>query len=315
MLDAQFVDRNGGSLLQRIRRIAAANPTPEPPGSRLAGSVLSLALLTATMSIVATAPNVSGDEEVQPKSVQHQVGPDSPEPPTNTGTLRGRVIFNGTHPPRNKIAIDKDHVALEGKELFDESLIVDTGGGVANVFIWLQDANVPAPPVDKPPPPATLRIKNLRYDPHALAMTTSQKLLVVNDDPVATSPIFPTQTNPPTSIVTPRNSKHALQFHRAERLPIPVTASVHPWLKASLLVRDNPYFAITEEDGRFEIKNLPPGEWTFQFWHESAGYLKHKTGWPKGRLGVTINEGVSDIGKIDVTYEDFDLSRTAEPEP
>ena len=56
-------------------------------------------------------------------------------------------------------------------------------------------------------------------------------------------------------------------------LPTRVDCSIHAWMKAWLIILDHPYVAITDEDGRFEIKNVPAGEWTFRFWHERPGYL------------------------------------------
>jgi hypothetical protein len=36
-------------------------------------------------------------------------------------------------------------------------------------------------------------------------------------------------------------------------------------------VTDNPHHARTGTDGRFEIRNVPPGTWTLRVWHETIG--------------------------------------------
>jgi hypothetical protein len=38
-----------------------------------------------------------------------------------------------------------------------------------------------------------------------------------------------------------------------------------------LLVTDNPYFAVTGEDGSFTLADVPPGEYTVEAWHEKLG--------------------------------------------
>ena len=73
-----------------------------------------------------------------------------------------------------------------------------------------------------------------------------------------------------------------------------------------ILVRELPYFAITDADGNFEIKNLPPGKWTFRLWHERPGYISqlNRDGKdeqvPAGRVTLTIKPGENDLGEIRV---------------
>jgi uncharacterized protein (DUF2141 family) len=45
----------------------------------------------------------------------------------------------------------------------------------------------------------------------------------------------------------------------------------HPWMRAYVNVMTNPYFAVSKPDGSFEIKNLPPGEYTLAAVHEKFG--------------------------------------------
>ncbi len=49
---------------------------------------------------------------------------------------------------------------------------------------------------------------------------------------------------------------------------------VHPWMFAWVTVVDNPYFAQTDKDGKFTIKNVPPGKYTVTALH----YKLAKTG-------------------------------------
>ena len=53
-----------------------------------------------------------------------------------------------------------------------------------------------------------------------------------------------------------------------------VNCSIHPWMKAWVLPRENPYFDVSKTDGSFEIANLPAGvELEFSVWHELNGSL------------------------------------------
>ena len=86
-----------------------------------------------------------------------------------------------------------------------------------------------------------------------------------------------------------------------------VGCNIHTFMGGKLLVRKSPYAAVSQADGKFEIKNLPAGkELEFQFWHEKKGNLKEvalkgATGGKadtKGRAKIMIKAGSNDLGDI-----------------
>ena len=95
-------------------------------------------------------------------------------------------------------------------------------------------------------------------------------------------------------------------LQKAEPVPAPVACNVHPWMKAHALVREDPYVAISNEQGEFEIKNIPAGEHEFIFWHEAKGNmrdLKMSAGKTdrKGRVELEITaDGTLDLGEVKV---------------
>ena len=68
-------------------------------------------------------------------------------------------------------------------------------------------------------------------------------------------------------------------------------------MKGVVLVQDHPYMALTDEDGRFELKDLPAGKLTLKVWHEKAGWVKDvlvdgkKTKLSRGRYSITMKAG------------------------
>jgi hypothetical protein len=82
-------------------------------------------------------------------------------------------------------------------------------------------------------------------------------------------------------------------------------------MDAVLLVREEPYVAISNPSGEFEIKNIPVGEWEFQFWHKKIGYLRSlkilgkKVG-RRGEITVQIeNKQSLDLGTLEIDGKDF----------
>ena len=57
---------------------------------------------------------------------------------------------------------------------------------------------------------------------------------------------------------------------------VPVVCNIHSWMRAYIGVLDHPYFAVTGENGLFEIGNVPPGEYTIGAWHETLGEQEFK---------------------------------------
>jgi uncharacterized protein (DUF2141 family) len=62
----------------------------------------------------------------------------------------------------------------------------------------------------------------------------------------------------------------ARRFIKPE-IMIRVKCNIHSWMHAFIGVLDHPYFAVSKDDGSFEIKNLPPGTYTIAVWQEKLG--------------------------------------------
>jgi hypothetical protein len=62
----------------------------------------------------------------------------------------------------------------------------------------------------------------------------------------------------------------ARKFLKPE-IMIRVKCNIHSWMHAFIGVLDHPYFAVSADDGTFEIKNLPPGTYTLAVWQEKLG--------------------------------------------
>jgi hypothetical protein len=76
-------------------------------------------------------------------------------------------------------------------------------------------------------------------------------------------------------------------------------------MRGYMLIQDHPYMAVSDKDGKFEIKNLPVGEWTFIVWQEGVGFLPRAQvngkpqEWRRGRMTVKITDGkTTELGQI-----------------
>ena len=69
----------------------------------------------------------------------------------------------------------------------------------------------------------------------------------------------------------PGNGAPIVQSFAREEIAIPIKCNVHPWMRAYVAVLSHPYFQVTGMDGTFELKNVPPGNYTLTVWHEYYG--------------------------------------------
>jgi hypothetical protein len=238
------------------------------------------------------------------------------------GTLKARFAFDGAVPKRQKLLLNKDEDVCSKDHPHDEDLIVNPENrGIQNVVVWLELKRGESLPAIHPSyaesESAKVRLTNLscRFSPRVTLLRTSQTLVLGNDDPIAHSTVaFLTYNQPFNYGIAPGTVEGTkLQLEKAENRPAQISCPIHSWMKAFLLVQDHPYMAVSDRDGRIEIRDIPQGEWTFRFWQEKAGYLTaisasgQKFEDKKGRYLLTIKGGeTTDIGQTRMATVDFE---------
>ena len=101
-------------------------------------------------------------------------------------------------------------------------------------------------------------------------MRVGQKLEIVNGDPTMHNIHALTKTNGEFNAAEPMPMKIDHVFNTKEVM-VPFKCDVHGWMNAYVGVMDNPFYAVTDKDGKFELKGLPPGTYTIEAWHEKLG--------------------------------------------
>src|SRR5439155_1391895 len=73
-------------------------------------------------------------------------------------------------------------------------------------------------------------------------------------------------TNPPFNRTQPKGRTIAITFPHAEI--VRVSCDLHSWMRGWVVVADHPFYAVTDADGQFALKGLPPGRYTMRVWQE-----------------------------------------------
>lgn len=222
------------------------------------------------------------------------------------GSIKGRFAYDGVPPA--PVAVQGVPAMCGNAPIFGEDLVVNPkNSGIANVCVWVRGKVEVNPAFQKNAAAnVVLDNKGCQFVPHIVGIRVGQTLVIQNSDPVAHSTKIDglsLQINP----LLPPGARSNQLINLPETLPAPVSCSIHGWMSARLVVRPNPYFAISDPSGDFEIKDLPVGDLEFQIWHEHVGYVTHaKTNagavvWPKGRVNWKIQNGVTaNLGEMKI---------------
>jgi len=196
--------------------------------------------------------------------------------PTGWATLSGTFKFDGVAPQPASIVANKDPEVCGKHPLFDESITVGPNGGLANAAIWVRTPKVPVnPKYDDAKHDIVLDNKDCRFEPHVLAMTTKDTLVIKNSDPVGHNSKLDPSKNAAFNSSIPAGQSVDDHLTAEEAAPFKVGCSIHPWMGGYILVRADPYAAVSDKEGKFTLSDLPAGkELEFQLWQEKVGNLK-----------------------------------------
>jgi hypothetical protein len=203
------------------------------------------------------------------------------------GDVTGQVIFNGAAPKPAPIIPTNDKAfctACEKGGLFNEELLVDPKSkGLQNVVVFLVDSANPKTPIPHPKAKEIAAEKVLldqpccTFVPRMVVLVEGQTLVAKNSSGVAhNTNITSPGGNPTVNPALPPNKSIEVPGWKAVGKPSSVACNIHPWMKAWIFTVPSPYFAVTDKDGKFEIKDVPAGKYNIIYWHEKQGWIGTK---------------------------------------
>jgi len=189
------------------------------------------------------------------------------------GDVKGVAMLDGAAPKNEPIKMNADPVCVKENTTpqFQETYEVGSDGkSLANVFVYVKDG-LGNYVFETPTKPAQIDQKSCRYHPHVFGMMVNQPLEIVNSDPTLHNIHAMPKGNSEFNNGQPiQGMKMSHTFDKPEVM-VPFKCDVHGWMNAYVGVMSNPYFAVTDKDGKFDLPNLPPGTYTIEAWHEKAG--------------------------------------------
>ena len=182
------------------------------------------------------------------------------------GSIGGRITFAGEPPAKKKLDITKDKEVCGTVEHFDESLVVGSDKGVANVVVTVLGAKGGKFASQK----VELDQKGCRYTPHVVVVPTTGQLDILNSDGILHNIHTYSTANPSINKAQPKFKKVLTEKFGKPEI-IKTSCDAHAWMTAWIVATDHPFVGVTDEKGNFTIKDVPPGTYKVEIWHETLG--------------------------------------------
>jgi len=208
----------------------------------------------------------------------------------DSGSIAGKVTFGGAIPAAQKIQLAADpKCAAMYKEGLQRQAVAVKDGGLGDALVYVKSGVTGSYPA--PTDPVVIDQEGCMYHPDMITLMVGQPLTIRNNDDTLHN-IHPHPTlNKEFNVGEPRKGMEVTKvFDRAEVM-IPTSCEVHPWMRAFISVFANPFYAVTADDGTFEIKGLPDGDYEVEAVH---GVLKTVSG------KVSVKNGKAT--KLDLAY-------------
>lgn len=188
------------------------------------------------------------------------------------GKITGTVEFDGAFPADSVIQLTVEQGGC-GQSVVDRR-VDRTGNRVAGAAVWLTDIR------EGKPIPLERRFELENEDcvmvPKLQTVVVGGTLNVISADvAMHRNKIIDVATGEVVGIAPFNDNGQVVPFDQLlkKTAELDVVDELHPWSKASLIVLDHPYHAVSGKSGDFTIDGVPAGTYHLRAWHPALGFV------------------------------------------
>ena len=192
-------------------------------------------------------------------------------PVADGGTISGTVKFQGAAPARKELEITKDKEVCAKTPKMARDLVVSASGGVQYAVVSI--TNIQKGKADTGTT-TVLDQNGCEYQPHIILVPAGKPFEIKNSDGInhnihAFGKVNTEWNKATPGFFTKQNKSLTMTFDKPEY--VRVGCDVHSWMNGWFVVKDNPYYEVTDENGTYKMTDVPPGEYEVKVWHEKLG--------------------------------------------
>lgn len=257
-----------------------------PPGAgevpSPGGAAVSIAAPPANTGGAAPAPTTDAPKPAAPTPApKAEAKPPAPPPQEAAASSielnEGSVPFKGTRivgvisaegrqPPRKRIIVTDSACAKIHGTMLTEDVVINPDKTLRNAVVYVKDG-LPAGAKFEPVGSPEMDQVGCQYLPHVQVVMVNQPLVIKNGDNTLHNVHVKPKLNKEVNMPQSAGVVEKIKFSKAENA-IPVGCDVHPWMNAWIHVFPHPFAAVSDAEGRYEIKGLPPGKYTLGVLHD-----------------------------------------------
>lgn len=192
---------------------------------------------------------------------------------TTAATIAGKIKFSGAASKAKMIQVTSDAYCTKqhaGGQIASEEVVVNSNKTLKNVLVYVKKG-LEGKKFATIKEAAVINQHGCWYEPHVLAVMVNQPVKILNSDETLHNIHSMPKVNSGFNFAQPAKGMETTKTFDKEEMMIPIKCDVHSWMGGYIGVLSHPYFAVTGEDGSFALKNLPPGEYQIEAWHEKFG--------------------------------------------
>ena len=184
-------------------------------------------------------------------------------------SVSGRIVFEGTAPPAEKIEVKSD-VSTCGTNKEVQPLILGQGNGVANAVVTIVGAQGTVAQKG-----GALDQKNCEFVPHVQAVSVGSTLKITSSDPVLhnTHGFYEDGSTAFNIAVPIAGMEMETKIKQPGVIKLRCDAG-HTWMSAYVVATDQPFYVLTDANGNFKIEGVSAGTYEIEIWQEWLG--KHR---------------------------------------
>lgn len=189
--------------------------------------------------------------------------------------IEGTVRLQPPFPAPVRIAVPKDQQESCGESQLSPRLQISPEGYVANAVIKIEGS---FPEKSEAVQNRAFSIDQIgcKFVPHVVLLPQGATLSVLNSEPILhnvrafdeNAKMLFNDAMPTKGLVLKKEFKDTGK--------IPLRCGVHKWMHALIIVQEHPYYALSDENGKFSIPDIPEGNHSLVIWHEVLGEIRQE---------------------------------------
>jgi plastocyanin len=220
------------------------------------------------------------------------------------GSIAGVLSWAGERPEIQELLVRND--ADECGPQRSQALRISAGNGVADAVVSLMDVREGVA-MEAPSAPPEIQHRSCRFEPHVLAVSVGTPIVFVSEDSVIHNVHATRDERTIWDFAQPERGARARRTVDEPGI-IRIVCDVHAWTEGWIHVFPHPYFAVTDEEGRYRLAGVPTGQYVVRVWHEGWRLLGTASGRPRYSSPIVLTRTVS-VSPREETSVDFEMGR------